>query len=94
MEATSLKELKRAIKDKEKTIVVTDKKLVWLLKPLAKAKISSNLNTGMATGALALATGVQITIIVTLGVVVVVSILKGYNVKLRKGDTEIVLEKK
>lgn len=98
MEVTSLKELKIAVKDKEETIVVKDKKLIWLLKPLIKAKVPIKSDIGTASAlpaaAVAVTTGVQITFILTLGVVVVLAILTGYDIKLRCGDTELVLEKK
>lgn len=61
---------------------------------IAKAKVPSNLNPHMGATTLAIKTGVQITSIIALGVIVVVGLLKNYNVKLRYGDSELVLEKK
>lgn len=92
-------ELQKAIRNKESKIIVTGS-LAKKLKPFAKANTLNKGTIGTtqsaAVGALGLAgisTAVAITLIVTLGLVVVVAILKDYNVRLKNGDQEIILER-
>lgn len=94
-------ELAKAVKNKENTIVVTGD-LVNKLKPIAKVKGNSNIHEGMTKGELisagALAESVMITLIITVGIVVIVAIIFNYNVRLVvnpvTGENEMVLERK
>lgn len=96
---SSKSELQEAIRKKEKNITVTGP-LAKKIKPLAKTnKLNkSNIPTTQVAlvGSLSLAgigTAVAITLIVTVGLVVVIAILKDYNVTLKNGDQEVVLER-
>ncbi|WDU78839.1 hypothetical protein [Lysinibacillus sp. G01H] len=96
---SSKSELQEAIRKKEKNITVTGS-LAKKLKPLAKTNKlnkSNNPTTQAAlVGSLSLAgigTAVAITLIVTVGLVVIIAILKDYNVTLKNGDQEVVLER-
>ncbi|MGX8176300.1 hypothetical protein ACWS7L_02285 [Exiguobacterium artemiae] len=96
----TIKELKVALANKEPRIVIRGK-LAKQLKPLTKLNKQSASNIPTSQGALVasftlsgIGTAVAITLIVTIGIVSIVAMLKNYNMVLRSGDSELVLEKK
>lgn len=90
----SKKELKRALKIKEKNIVVKGKfaKKVYLLSKFKGEDCSgfcenmSNKRTMVTMGAIGIPTIVAVTLIITVGAVAIVAILKDYSIKVKKGD--------
>lgn len=96
---TTKEELKTAVADGETTIVIKGK-LAKRLKPLVKVSGLKGkmipMTQGAAVGALGLtgiSTAVAITLIVTVGLVTMVAILKGYTIRYKNVDgDEIILE--
>ena len=95
----SKKDLNKAIKSGEKSIVVRGKlaRKIQLLGKVNKSKVtnlSEDMSVYRTAGLLVgLPVSVAITVVITLGVVAIIAILKNYRIVIKKKDVEIVLEK-
>ncbi|MDF2156152.1 hypothetical protein [Vibrio sp. CAU 1672] len=90
----SMKELGSAVRKKEKSILIEDRSLA---KKVRKFKGVDGLSKGTMTAAgFAALGGMEVVYIVgllVLGVTVLYAIYKDYNVKIKRGDDEIILER-
>ncbi|MCT4786261.1 hypothetical protein ACFQO8_14550 [Exiguobacterium aestuarii] len=93
------KELKQAVQNKEKVIIV-EGELAKKLEPLEKLKKSKNqpdINSEMSTPVAAMAmasvtavsTAVWIVLIIAVSLLVLVALYKNYDVEVSKGDTKM-----
>lgn len=101
MIVTTKVKLKKALQNKENTIVVKGK-LAKRIKPLSllkksnkKINIDENMSTNAAAGFLSgiagISVAVAITLIITVGIVAIVAILNDYKMVIK--DSEITLER-
>ena len=86
-------QLNKAIKDKEKTIIVKGelaKKLKFFSKLNSKPNINPTMPTGVLAGSVAVAGGVPVIVVI----VAIVAIVFEYNVRLKDSSgVEVILER-
>ena len=103
VQVTTKEELKYALQNKENIIIVKGK-LVKKIKPLLifkksnkkvnlDEKMSMNMAVGCLTGLAGISVVVAITLILTIGIVAIISILNNYRMVIKDDEIEIILER-
>lgn len=96
--AESKNELKKAIKNKERKIIVRGKlaKKIMYLRHVPNKEIDSDMSETQLQSVLAgvMTPAVSITLILMLGVVAITAILRGYKINVKTRIGEVILEKR